>query len=129
MTCDYCSAKNAQQYWEKSEKKDWFEFESPFVYSDLRNEYYDEDTLIYEWEKDFSEEFNLAKAAEYYRLYVCKQYKPRLISLLDEWCDYLPSEIESEPPKGWREVENVYNDYLENCGPFSYTDTQYGLKI
>ena len=134
MICGNCKEENAQEYWQKSGKKEWMEFSSPYVYSDLLNEYLDEEDVYRHYEEDFGEDWenvDWQKAAETYRLYVCEPIKPRKIDLLNHWAEYGPSDPfeDFEYPEGWEKVEETYNNYLENCGPFSYIDTQYGLKV
>ena len=130
MICERCKETNAQEYWHKSEKKEWGK--SPFVYSDYLNEYLTEDDIYWKFEDDFNRQMqdkDWPKAAEHYRLYVCTPHKPPQISLLDSWCDYMPTEVDFEPPKGWEEIETAYNEYIENCTAFSYIDTSYGLRV
>lgn len=129
MICEHCKNANAQEYWKKSEKKEWGD--SPYVYSDYLNEYFTEDDVYWRFEEDFDKELDKEdwpKAAEHYRLYVCTEVRPPPLSCIDDWADYMPTEVDFTPTKGWEQVEEVYNTYLENCGPFSYTDTSFGLK-
>ena len=125
--CRGCLSLQYDKRWEDSEKREW---EGPFIYSDVYDKYMTEDDLVWEWEEDFpDEDFNLTKAAQEYRLYVCQEVRPRELDLPEDWYDYAPDVDDWEPPKGWKEVQRVYNEYVSNCDPFSYISTRYGLKV